>query len=215
MYRVKTAMVAAALLLAACSGRERVVAEPLDMVRAKLAMMPDEADALYLGIQGASVGYHLESGADALVWHFTKDGADYCRYTARLVAVGPSKTRVSTRAEYVTDAADAAVAGGAARPDYSYLCDVARIATDESVAAALESRPADTNAVFKRIGATVAANPTGMMRSVEAALAEAESEMETYEPYDPCAEDIGSRACRDADNLQADESLPSDAYGME
>ena len=196
-------MVAALLLLAACSGRERVVAEPLDMVRAKLAMMPEEADALRLGIQNMGTDYHLEPGAETLVWHFTKDGVDYCRFTARLVAAGPSKTRVITRAEYATDAADAAVAAGRARPDYSYLCDVARIASDESVAATLEARPADTRAVFKRIGAKVAANPTGMMRSVEAALAEAESEMEEAEAF--------------TQDLPGDtyDPAPSDAYAIE
>ena len=194
------AAAAAMLLGAGCSGRERVVAEPLDMVQAKLSMMPEQADAMDLAMQMMGTDFHMEPGAEQLVWHFTKDGADYCRFTVKLVAAGPSKTRVITRAEDATEAADATVAAGGRRPDYSYLCYVARIAGDESVAATLENRAANTKAIYDRIGVNVATNPASMMRATEAAMDEAAREMESF---DPCEEDIGSQACLDWESLQA------------
>lgn len=189
----------AALLAAACSGRERVTADPLDMVQAKLVMMPEESNAMEIAMQAMGTDFYLEPRSDELVWHFTKNGADYCRFTAKLVAAGPNRTRIITRAEDAADAADAAVAEGRKRPDYSYLCGVARIAGDESVAATLESRPANTKAIYDRIARNVARNPASMMRAAEAAMDDAAAEME---PYDPC-EDYSSQRCRDWESLQA------------
>ena len=99
-----------------------------------------------------------------------------------------------------TEASDATVAAGGRRPDYSYLCNVARIAGDESVAATLENRAANTKAIYDRIGVNVATNPASMMRATEAAMDEAARQMESL---DPCEEDIGSQACLDWESLQA------------
>ena len=105
MRGAKILGVAAMLLAAGCSGRERVVAEPLDAVLAKLSMMPQQADAMKFGNQLPGSAVYLEGLPDRLIWHFTKDGADYCRFTAQLIAAGPEKTRVVTRAEDAKEAA--------------------------------------------------------------------------------------------------------------
>ena len=76
MRGAKILGVAAMLLAAGCSGRERVVAEPLDAVLAKLSMMPQQADAMKFGNQLPGSAVYLEGLPDRLIWHFTKDGAD-------------------------------------------------------------------------------------------------------------------------------------------
>ena len=198
MRGAKILGVAAMLLAAGCSGRERVVAEPLDAVLAKLSMMPQQADAMKFGNQLPGSAVYLEGLPDRLIWHFTKDGADYCRFTAQLIAAGPEKTRVVTRAEDAKEASDAAVAQGGKPADYSYLCGVARIAGDESVAATLENRPADMAAIGKRLQGYTMTNASGMMNAVDASL---EDEIRRREADDPC-EDPESQRCLNQENLR-------------
>jgi hypothetical protein len=201
MRRVGTivAMAAAALLAAGCSGRERVVAEPLDSVQAKLSMMPEQSNALQFAYHIPGSSMYLEPQADRLVWHFTKDGADYCRFSAQLIAAGPAKTRVITRAEDAPEASQAAVAAGGKPADYSYLCGVARIAGDESVAATLENRPADKLAIGKRLQGQMMTDASGFMKAVDASL---DDEIRRREADDPC-NNPQSQRCRNQDNLRA------------
>lgn len=166
-------ILSALMVLGACSGEsETAVSEPL-AVYAKLTSMPRNADVMHLAKQAAGTDYYLEPNGGELIWHFRMKGNDYCRFVADLHEDGPNATRVATRAEDAGEAADAAVAQGSERPDYRYLCHVARIAGEESVAATLAHREAQTRAVWDAIREYAAANPMAVMRTASAAMDEA------------------------------------------
>lgn len=161
------------VFLAACTGAERVVNEPMASVSAKLLAMPQASDATKFALQTPETSVYVAPEGDRVVWHFTQRGRDYCRFYAELREDGASKTRVRTRSELAPDAADAIVAEGGRRPDHSYLCNMARLAGEESVAATLQGRPVDNQAMLRRVRVAVAANPLAVGRTASDAMDEA------------------------------------------
>lgn len=193
-----TAVIAAALLVAACSGRQTQVAEqPLTRVHGQLIAMPAQANAMDTAMQAAGTAYWIESGGNPIVWRFAMNGKAYCRFHAELTEKGPTSTVVATWAEQVDEASRAAVEDGRKRPDYRYLCDVARIAGEESVAAAVQNRAADKPAIVAKLRGKVASDPASAMRAADAAMDAATPKWE-----DPCAKDVASKRCQDWRSLQ-------------
>jgi hypothetical protein len=178
-----SAVLVAGSLLTACSGESQHIAnEPLSAVYSKLTSMPKNADVMDLAKQAAGTDYYLQPDGGELVWHFRMNGNDYCRLVARLEENSPTTTRVTTRAEDAAEAAEAAVAKGGERPDYRYLCNVARIAGEESVTATLEGRPAQTAAIWDEIRKYVATNPMAVMGAANAAMDEAIRNAKSEDP---------------------------------
>jgi len=146
-------------------------------VARKLVAMPAASDATRFALQVPETSVYVapenEPDGERMVWHFTQRGLDYCRFYAELRPEGPDKTRVRTWAEKTADAADAIVAAGGRRPDHTYLCNMARLAGEESVSATLEGRPIDNAAMMRRIRANVAANPLAVGATAADAMDEA------------------------------------------
>jgi hypothetical protein len=189
------------ILLAACSGRNsHVAAEPLNDVRRRLIAIPAQANVLPVAMQAAGTSYWQESSDNPFVWRFAMNGHPYCTFYAELKEQGPGKTQVITWTERAEEAAKAAAAAGGDRADYSYLCDVARIAGEETVAAAVGNRPADEQIVLSQLRRNLVADPASAMRSADAAMDEAIRDAPTS--LDPCEEDVASKKCEDWLSLQ-------------
>jgi len=199
------------VLLAACSGRtERIANEPLTSVAAKLVAMPQASDATRFALQAPETSVYVapenEPDGERLVWHFTQRGHDYCRFYAELRQDGAAKTRVRTWSEIAPDAADAIVAEGGKRPDHTYLCNMARLAGEESVTATLQGRPIDNEAMLRRIRVAVAADPLAVGRTASDAMDEAARMMKDDNSF---SRDAGRTAAMDAANRAHEQELRS------
>jgi len=105
-----------------------------------------------------------------------------------------------------SDAADATVAEGGKRPDHTYLCNMARLAGEESVSATLQGRPVDNEAMLRRIRVAVAANPLAVGRTAADAMDDAARMMKA----DNAARGDASRtAAMDAANQAREQELRS------
>ena len=159
----------AALLLASCGqDQSQTVDLSVAEVQTLLLQLPGDADAMSLATRYPGTSYRVEPAADQVVWIFMRDGTgEYGRYIAELSADGPNKTIVTTRFN-----------DGPADPNLTFLDDVAKIAADASVAAALQARPVDMATVQNEITQTMMKNP---MAAHTAAV-----ETVSDEPPDPC-----------------------------
>lgn len=141
---------AIAAALASCSSGTRVE-KPLEEVHASLVSMSPQADAMNLATQFPGTAYYIQPDGSRLIWHFQHSGKDYGRFVATLKPDGDQATYVATSFE---ESNDAPAAG-----NLSFLRDIARIAGEASVAAALSGQPVDREAIRQRIVAQVAADP--------------------------------------------------------
>ena len=195
------------VFLGACTGgTERVVNEPLASISAKLVAMPQASDATRFALQVPESSVYVAPEGDRVVWHFTQRGRDYCRFYAELRQEGAAKTRVRTRSEIAADAADAIVAEGGRRPDHTYLCNMARLAGEESVAATLQGRPVDSEAMLRRIRVTVAADPLAVGRTAADAMDEA---ARTMKADNSSRQDLARTTAMDAANRAHEQELRS------
>lgn len=129
------------LALAACGQDAKLVNEPpLDVVN-RLGSMPSNADVMYLAKQVPHASFRSQTGAEGVDWTFSIGGHDICRFSAKVVeaGAGTGASRVSTSIERL----------GEQKEDY--LCSIARITGEESVAATLEKRPANVEAVNEQL----------------------------------------------------------------
>ena len=83
-----------------------------------------------------------------VVWHFMRQSGEYGRYVAELSEAGANKTTVTTHFE-----------DGPADPNLRFLDDIATIAGDASVAAALEGHAVDRSGVQAKIRERIASDP--------------------------------------------------------
>lgn len=175
----------AALVLAAC-GQTQSVDRPLPEVLTTLSSLPGDANAMSLATSFPGTSYWVEPTADKVIWHFTRESGEYGRYVAELDADGPSKTTVTTYIEEVGSDANLA-----------FLRDIAKVAGDASVAAALEGRAVDRIAVENQIHKMIADNPVAAQMAAIQTVAE---EMNRMAPPDTCktgtAEQRNSWVCQ-------------------
>lgn len=151
------APVLALLFLAACSNAQRVE-RPLDDVHATLASMPADANAMELATDFPGTDYYLEPDGGRLIWHFRHNGRDYGRFVATVREDGPGATKVSTHFE---KADDAQIAG-----KLEFLRDIARMAAEASIAAALSGRAVDRAALQEQIRTQMVQDPTAAYTAV-------------------------------------------------
>jgi hypothetical protein len=190
---LKLLVISSLILVAACSGRRsHTAAEPTNAVRTRLIAIPDQANVFPVAMQAAGTSYWQESSGNPLVWRFAMNGAPYCAFFAELKEQGPAKTQVITWTEPADDAAKASVAAGHDRADYSFLCNVAGIAGEETVSAVVENRAADKKVILSKLRQNLVADPASAMRAADAAMQAA-----APKSIDPCDEDIASKRCED------------------
>lgn len=151
MGRLWVSVAAAALLLAACGKSETRIEQPSIDVYAMLSSLPPDANALPLAMSYPGSSFYLDPQPDKLVWHFTHRGIEYGRMIAEVTPDGANAADVSYYFEEVRD--------NPAVEQFHFLRDVARIAAEASVKAALEKRPVDQAAVQAGIDKVYADNP--------------------------------------------------------
>jgi len=168
--------------LAACSGQTvRRVDEPAAIVEAKLRFPPQAADAMQVTKMMPEVAIYSENVGNVFSWRFTQRGSEYCRFIATVTPDGDKRSKVAMRAILIDDAVRAAVDAGARKPDFTFLCNVGRMAGEETVAAALEGRAADTSQVYDKLKIYVAANPLAIGGMVNTMYDEVARQMKDFQ----------------------------------
>lgn len=160
-----------ALALAGC-GKSQTVDKPLAEVQMTLSSLPADADAMSLATSTPGTGFWVEPLPGKVVWHFTRPSGEYGRYVAELSEDGPSKTTVTTHFE-----------DGPADLGLKFLDEIAIIAGDASVAAALQGRAVDRSGVQAAISQHIANNPVAAMATTMESVAD---EMDRMAPPDKC-----------------------------
>ncbi|HKX92270.1 MAG TPA: hypothetical protein VJM15_07585 [Sphingomicrobium sp.] len=175
-----------AVVVVAC-GEKHSVDRPMAEVLTMLSSLPSDADAMSLATSFPGTSYWVEPTPDKVVWHFTRASGEYGRYVAKLSADGPNRTTVTT---YIEESGSDA--------NLVFLRDIAKVAGDASVVAALEGRPVDRVAVQRQIQKMIGDNPVAAQMAAIQTVAE---EMDRLAPPDPCetgnAEQRNSRVCQD------------------
>jgi hypothetical protein len=161
------------LALAAC-GQSQSVDKPMAEVYMTLSSLPADADAMSLAtavLPGTS--YWVEPvGANKIVWHFKREAGEYGRYVAELSEDGPGKTTVATHFE-----------DGETGANMAFLRDIAKLAGDASIRAALTGQPVDRAAVQAQIRQQIASNPVAAQI---ATIETVSDEMHRMAPPDKC-----------------------------
>ena len=160
-----------ALAIVGCS-KSQTVDKPVAQVYMTLSSLPGDADAMSLATTFPGTGYWVEPTASQIVWHFTRQSGEYGRYVVELSEAGSGRTRVTTRFE-----------DGPADPQLRFLDEVATIAGDASVAAALDGRAVDRSAVQAAIRKHIADNPVAAMATTMESVSD---EMDRMAPPDRC-----------------------------
>ncbi len=182
MGKVWVSVAAAALLLAACGKSETRIEQPSIDVYAMLSSLPQDANALPLATSYPGSSFYLDPQPDKLVWHFTHQGIEYGRMIAEVTPDGAAATDVSYYFEDVHD--------NPAVERFHFLRDVARIAAEASVEAALQRRPVDLAAVQAGIDKVYANNPVANQMKMIDTISERMDEMappDVEESNDPVA----------------------------
>ena len=138
--------------LVACSqGSQRTVEKPIQDV--KEAVRAGES-SLYLTNVLPGASNYVETRVDDVIWHFALNGQDYAQYTIQIAARGPTSTEVAGTFEEIDDAKE---------PGVPFLRDNAKAVSQELVAAALEGRPINHQALQDRFKMQAATNPAAVM----------------------------------------------------
>lgn len=173
-----------AFALTGC-GKSQIVDKPIAQVSMMLSSLPGDADAMSLATTVPGTSYWVEPTANEVVWHFMRPTGEYGRYVVDLSEAG-SKTRVSTHFE-----------DGPADPNMRFLDDIATIAGDASVAAALEGRAVDRSGVQAKIRERIGSDPVASMATTMESVAD---EMDKMAPPDRCKtgtpEEMNSWVCQ-------------------
>lgn len=174
-----------ALALAGC-GNSQTIEKPVAQVLLTLSSLPGDADAMSLATTMPGTSYWVEPGANKVVWHFMNQSGEYGRYVAELSEAGANKTTISTHFE-----------DGPAAPNLRFLDDIATIAGDASVAAALEGHAVDRSGVQAKIRERIASDPVASQVEVIEHVAD---EMDRMAPPDTCktgtAKEMNSWVCQ-------------------
>jgi len=174
-----------AFALAGC-GKSQTVDKPIAQVSMMLSSLPGDADAMSLATTVPGTSYWVEPTANKVVWHFMRPTGEYGRYVVDLSEAGSDKTRISTHFE-----------DGPADPNMRFLDDIATIAGDASVAAALEGRAVDRSGVQAKIRERIGRDPVASMATTMESVAD---EMDKMAPPDRCKtgtpEEMNSWVCQ-------------------
>lgn len=161
-----------ALTLAGCSDSQSVD-KPLAEVYMILTSLPGDANAMSLATRFPGTSYYVEPADHKVTWHFVRDGkGEYARYVAELTEDGPNTTKISTHLE-----------DGPADSNLSFLDDVAKIAADASITAALHGNSVDRSAVQQQITQQMISNP---LASQITTIETVSDEMQKEAPPDRC-----------------------------
>jgi hypothetical protein len=160
-----------ALALVGC-GKSQTIDKPMAQVSMMLSSLPGDADAMSLATTMPGTSYWVEPTANKVIWHFVRQSGEYGRYVVELSESGSEKTRVTTHFE-----------DGPADRGLKFLDEIATIAGDASVAAAVEGRAVDRSAVQAKISQRIASDPMASMATTMESVAD---EMDRMAPPDTC-----------------------------
>ena len=143
------------MLLGACG---ELFGSVVEMPRNQAAMLiynlPRQADVM--GLVEYSPGISLRSMLtnEGVVWIASKNGEDACRFTAHVKADTEAASVIWTDIKTI------------GQSDQQFLCDTLHIAGEESVAAAIEGRPANETAVQAKLANAMVSNIGSVERSI-------------------------------------------------
>jgi hypothetical protein len=169
-----------------------VVDYPHDAAVSALYAMPNSANLMHLPEHFPGTAVRSELSKAGVVWTYTAYGKDECRFTAHVKRETDASSVVWTELDQLGNG------------DRAYLCEAVRIFGEESVAAALENRPADPIMAERQVAAAVAGN----MYSVQRMIGD-EMTREAKPDYNGCAE-LGTSADQLDCNGNSSLNIPED-----
>jgi hypothetical protein len=167
MSRAVLLSIPACLMLGACGELfGDLVQQPRDATIMMVYNMPSADNLMMLPQRFPNVTVRAGTSEEGVVWTYLMDGKEACRFTAHVKEETPTSSVVWTEMDDVSAEGE------------GYLCETVRIAGEESVAAVLEGRPVNRQAVEAAIAAAMVNNMGSVHktlgRQVEAATAEFE-----------------------------------------
>ena len=179
MLRNFLALFFAAAFLSGCNWLfGQTVKQPSASVVSLLYSMPKSADVMNVPVRFPGTRMRVERDGDAISWVYSLNGKDACRFTVTVEAVGDDASTIWTKTKDISPEGQA------------YICATVTVAGEESVAAALEGRPANS----AKVEAKLAAAAVGNMGSMQKTLADQIVEMAPK-----------STSCREAGDRQDEE----------
>jgi hypothetical protein len=162
MRRLTTiSLTSLALVLGACSpGLNKSVAQSSDLVLVSLSQMSPQTDVMDMAKQFPNTAYQMSQTADGVTWTFMQNGAEACRFTAKVTAKDAKSSRVTTSLEDLSKGGE------------RYLCNVVKIVGEESVAAAVDGRLADRAKVKTQLARYLVSDFGAMTESVSKRMTE-------------------------------------------
>ena len=151
-------ILAAATLCVLLSGCGELFGTVVDMPRDQAAMliynMPNQANAMWLVEHNPGSKLRSMLTEQGVVWIATKYGKEACRFTAHVKEEADDSSVVWTDLERIGEGDD------------QFLCDSLKIAGEESVAAAIEARPIDENALQAKLASAVISDIGSVEKSI-------------------------------------------------
>jgi hypothetical protein len=179
----------------------RTIPQPSETITNVLYRMPGSADLMKLPERFPNTRMRVALSGSNIVWTYALAGQDACRFTAHVKASGEAMTTVWTDVEDLTERGE------------GYLCSTVGVAGEESVAAALDGRPADNAKVEAKLAAALLGNMGSLQRSLG-------DQIDSMAPKSTSCREEGSaelqRACESRDFLrrhEAQQEHPEDPKG--
>lgn len=185
MLRTGMTLIVTAMLLSGCNWLfGQSVKQPSASVVSLLYSMPQSADVMDVPVRFPGTRMRTERDGDAISWVYSLNGKDVCRFTVTVEPIGDDASTVWTKTKDIS-------ADG-----QSYICATVAVAGEESVAAALAGRPANS----AKVEAKLAAAAVGNMGSMQKTLGD---QIVTMAPQSTSCREAGSRKaeedCRQRD----------------
>lgn len=155
MARNGLTLIMTAVLLTGCSGLfGETVKQPSASVVSLLYSMPQSADVMDVPERFPGTRMRTERDGDVISWVYSLNGKDACRFTVTVEAMGDDASTIWTKTKDISPEGQA------------YLCATVAVAGEESVAAALARRPADSAKVEAKLAAAAVGNMGSMQKSL-------------------------------------------------
>jgi hypothetical protein len=155
MLRNGLALVLTTALLSGCNWLfGQTVKQPSASVVSLLYSMPKSADVMDVPTRFPGLRMRTERDGDAISWVYALNGADICRFTVTVEAIGDDASTIWTKTKDISG------------DGQSYLCATVDVAGEESVAAALAGRPADSAKVEAKLAAVLVGNMGSMQKTL-------------------------------------------------
>jgi hypothetical protein len=155
MLRNGLALMCAVALLAGCNWLfGQTVKKPSTSVVSLLYSMPQSADVMDVPERFPGTRMRIEREGDVISWVYSLNGKDACRFTVTVEAMGDDASTIWTKTKDISPEGQA------------YICATVTVAGEESVAAALAGRPADSAKVEAKLAAAAVGNMGSLQKTL-------------------------------------------------